>query len=217
MTARHHYPVPAPRLATGLALGLIAFTVAAVLLRRPTAPRPRFDAPPLARARASGGWRHSFVGRTVTVSRPRKDVYDAWRDFMTFPAFMENVESVHVLDETRSRWTINAPGGAAVTLDVRMTEDRPSELIAWETVPDAPVQSSGEVRFADAPGGRGTTISLRLEYDPPLGAIGKAAAKLFQREPAIQARRELKRFKQWMETGEVAISSATTTAASLAN
>jgi len=37
--------------------------------------------------------------------------------------------------------------------------------------------------------------------------IGKAVAKLFQREPAIQARRDLRRFKQLMETGEIATSS----------
>jgi uncharacterized membrane protein len=34
--------------------------------------------------------------------------------------------------------------------------------------------------------------------------IGKLIAKMFQREPAIQARRDLRRFKQLMETGEIA-------------
>ena len=32
---------------------------------------------------------------------------------------------------------------------------------------------------------------------------------MFQREPAIQARRDLRRFKQLMETGEIATSSRT--------
>jgi uncharacterized membrane protein len=32
----------------------------------------------------------------------------------------------------------------------------------------------------------------------------QAIAKMFQREPAIQARRDLRRFKQLMETGEIA-------------
>ena len=39
---------------------------------------------------------------------------------------------------------------------------------------------------------------------PPAGIIGKVIAKMFQREPAIQARRDLRRFKQLMETGEIA-------------
>ncbi len=39
--------------------------------------------------------------------------------------------------------------------------------------------------------------------------VGKLIAKLFQREPAIQARRDLRRFKQLMETGEVATAAST--------
>ena len=48
-----------------------------------------------------------------------------------------------------------------------------------------------------------------IGYDVPGGAIGKFVAKLFQREPAIQARRDLRRFKQYMETGEVSTSART--------
>ena len=53
-------------------------------------------------------------------------------------------------------------------------------------------------------GARGTVIVATIDYDPPGGVIGKVIAKMFQREPAIQARRDLRRFKQLMETGEIA-------------
>jgi uncharacterized membrane protein len=46
-------------------------------------------------------------------------------------------------------------------------------------------------------------VTATLLYDPPVGAVGKLVAKLFQREPNIQTRRELRRFKQLMETGEI--------------
>ena len=62
--------------------------------------------------------------------------------------------------------------------------------------------------FSDAPPGRGTVVQLVMTYSPPAGAIGKLVAKLFQREPAIQARRDLRRFKQLMETGEVTINAS---------
>jgi len=42
-----------------------------------------------------------------------------------------------------------------------------------------------------------------MSYDSPGGAIGRGVAKLLQREPTLQARRDLRRFKQLMETGEV--------------
>jgi uncharacterized membrane protein len=42
-----------------------------------------------------------------------------------------------------------------------------------------------------------------VTYEPPAGKLGKAFAKIFRREPKIQARQELRRFKQLMETGEL--------------
>jgi uncharacterized membrane protein len=47
-------------------------------------------------------------------------------------------------------------------------------------------------------------VTATIAYDPPAGVAGKLVAKLFQREPKIQARRDLRRFKQFMETGEIA-------------
>jgi uncharacterized membrane protein len=47
-----------------------------------------------------------------------------------------------------------------------------------------------------------------MTYNPPGGTVGKMIAKLFQREPAIQARRDLRRFKQLVETGEVTVNAS---------
>ena len=55
----------------------------------------------------------------------------------------------------------------------------------------------------DAAPGRGTMVRLTMRYDPPGGIVGKGIAKLLQREPHIQARRDLRRFKSLLETGEV--------------
>jgi len=46
-------------------------------------------------------------------------------------------------------------------------------------------------------------VTVNIVYDPPVGKLGKAMAKLFGREPNIQARQDLRRFKQLMETGEI--------------
>src|SRR5689334_8156320 len=34
------------------------------------------------------------VGRTVTIGRPRQELYDFWRQFDRLPQFMHNLESV---------------------------------------------------------------------------------------------------------------------------
>ena len=146
--------------------------------------------------------------RAVMINRPRHELYDYWRDFSNLPSFMENVKSVEVLSPTRSQWTIAGPVGAEIDLISEVTEDRPGEYIGWRSSEGSDVDHEGWIAFKDNAFGRGTEVRVFISYDPPAGAIGKVVAKVLQREPRVQARRELRRFKQLMETGEVSTSKA---------
>ena len=150
----------------------------------------------------------TYVGRTVTIGRPRQELYDFWRGFDRLPQFMDNVESVEKLDEQRSRWIIKGPGGHDVEIVSRLVEDVPGEKLAWESEEGSDLDTSGVIEFSDAPPGRGTYVRFLMAYDPPGGAIGRGIAKLMQREPTVQARRDLRRFKQLMETGEVTVNAS---------
>ncbi|CAN7620138.1 SRPBCC family protein [Phenylobacterium sp. LjRoot164] len=153
------------------------------------------------------GWDHAaVVGRSITVNLPREQVYAFWRDFQNFPSFMENIEAVRIEDDRRSHWVVQAPGGDTVEWDALLNEDVPGELIAWSSVEDAEVKNAGRVEFRDAPPGRGTVVTATIAYEAPAGRLGQMIAKLFQEEPKIQARRDLRRLKQFLETGEVATS-----------
>lgn len=161
------------------------------------------DSAPGRTARRSrfGGYR--VVGRTVTINKPRTELFAYWRNFTNLPRFIENIESVRT-EGDRSVWTVSAPAGRSVDVITRIVDERDNELIAWRAAPESDIDTEGRVTFRDAPGGRGTEVAAVIAYRPPGGEIGRLAAKLFQREPAIQARRELKRFKMLMETGEIA-------------
>jgi len=150
----------------------------------------------------------TLTGRTVTINRPRAELFAYWRDFANLASFMDNVERVDVLDAKRSHWVVKAPAGKTVEWDSVITEERDGEFIAWASEEGADVSNSGRIDFRDA-GARGTVVTATILYDPPAGVIGKVIAKMFQREPAIQARRDLRRFKQLMETGEIATSAWT--------
>lgn len=150
----------------------------------------------------------ALVGRTITVNRPREELYAFWRDFRNLARFMENVESVRVDDDRRSHWVVKAPAGKTVEWDSVLTEEEEGRVLAWESVEDADIKNTGRIEFRDAPEGRGTEITATIVYDPPGGDLGKLIAKLFQKEPKIQARRDLRRFKQLMETGEISTSEA---------
>ena len=169
------------------------------------------DAPPhvlRGDAEASVQGDDTFVGRTVTIDRPREEIYEAWRDFTWFPDFMENVEQVQDLGDGRSRWVIKGPAGKDVELVTRIVEDVPGERLAWESEEASDIDTAGILELTDAPPGRGTYVRLLMSYDPPGGAIGRGIAKLLQREPSLQARRDLRRFKQLMETGEVTLNAS---------
>lgn len=152
---------------------------------------------------------NALIGRTVTINRPRLELFAFWRNFANLVRFMDNVDRIDILDDYNSHWVVKAPGGKRVEWDAVITEEQPGEYIAWASRDGADVPNSGRIDFRDAPGGRGTWVTATILYDPPAGIIGKIIAKMFQREPAIQARRDLRRFKQLMETGEVATSART--------
>lgn len=144
-----------------------------------------------------------LVGRSVTIDRPREELYAFWRNFENLPQFMHNILRVTAIDSTHSRWLVAAPVGKSIEWPSIVTVDDPGNLIAWESEEGASIRNSGMVEFKASPEGRGTVVTVTLSYDSPGGALGQLIAKLFHKEPKIQACHDLRRFKQLMETGEV--------------
>jgi uncharacterized membrane protein len=147
--------------------------------------------------------RHIFVRKSVTINRPREEVYRYWRDFGNLPNFMRHLKEVQVDNERLSHWKARGPAGIDVAWDAELTLDHENEMIAWRSLPGAQVENSGEVRFEDAPGGRGTIVRVQLTYRPPAGVLGAAVAKMFGEEPTGQIADDLRRLRSLLETGEV--------------
>ncbi|MEJ7616373.1 MAG: SRPBCC family protein [Pyrinomonadaceae bacterium] len=97
-----------------------------------------------------------------------------------------------------------APVGSTVEWDAEIINEKENELIAWRSLEGADVDNSGSVRFKKAQDGRCTEIKIEIHYTPPGGILGAAFAKLFGEEPQQQVDDDLRRFKQLMETGEIA-------------
>ncbi len=150
----------------------------------------------------------ALSAEAVTINRPARELYDFWRDPTNLVQVMDNIASIKPLSSDRSRWTVKAPAGQTVSWEAVITEDVPGESITWQSAEGADVANSGRIEFKDA-GERGTVVRATIAYDPPGGVIGQLIAKLFQREPRLQSRRDLRRFKQLMETGEIATASRT--------
>lgn len=162
--------------------------------------RPRDDAPITASKTRTGD--RALLAEAVTIARPAAELYDFWRDVANLSSFMENIELVEPIDKHRSRWRVKAPAGKSVEWESVITDEQPGRSLTWQSAEGADVDNSGKVEFIDA-GTRGTIVRAVIAYDPPAGLVGRVVAKLFQREPRLQARRDLHRFKQLMETGEI--------------
>jgi uncharacterized membrane protein len=143
------------------------------------------------------------IRRSVTVGRPREEVWPFVRDLANFPRFAWHVESVTPLGHGRSRWVVRGPGGSRLAWDAVIEAEVENERLSWTSVEGADIRNAGVLGLRDAPGGRGTEVHLRLAYDAPGGKAGQLLAWLFGEEPDVQARDDLGRLKALLETGEM--------------
>jgi uncharacterized membrane protein len=129
--------------------------------------------------------------------------YRMWRDFENLARFMPHLESVTAGPGGQSRWTAVGPLGSRISWNAEIVDDVENERISWRSLPGSQVENRGMVEFR--PGSReGETIAtLRMQYLPPGGAIGKAFATFFGRNPEFAVREDLRRFKSVLEAGEI--------------
>jgi uncharacterized membrane protein len=167
--------------------------------RPPHKAKRRPDMPTLA------GGRGLHVERTVTVERSPDEVYRAWRDLESFPRLLPGyLVSVTPSEAGRTQWVVAGPAGLRASWKAELTADEPGRLLAWRSVSGSSVDIGGSVRFDPAPGGRGTEIKVILTYAPPAGKLGAIAAALTGGGGDRLVREALRRFKQLLETGEIA-------------
>jgi uncharacterized membrane protein len=156
--------------------------------------------------RALGGGAGVNVEESVTINRPIEELYRFWRNLENLPRFMHHLESVERITDTLSRWKAKGPAGKTVEWNAEIINEVPNQVIGWRSIEGSDVVSAGSVNFDDAGHGRGTRVRVRLQYSPPGGKVGAAIARLMGRDPATEIREDLRRFKQLVETGEVASS-----------
>ncbi len=187
----------------GIALGVLG---AGLLYRGATGQCEAYRAFGVNTADGSNGEevaRDVHVEKSITINRTPAELYKFWRDFENLPRFMENLESVTRLDDTRSHWVALGPGGKKIEWDAETYNEKEGELIAWRSLPGSDLTNAGSVHFEPAPDGRGTYLKVTLNYNPPGGKAAALFAKLFGQEPGQLVEHNLKRLKQFIETGEI--------------
>lgn len=142
------------------------------------------------------------IEQTVTIQRSPSELYHFWRQFDNLPRFMDNLESVTVLDDLRSHWVAKGPLGTRVAWDAEIHNEIEDELIAWRSLPGADVDQAGSVHFTPTPDGA-AEVRVVIRYAAPGGRLGEAVAHVVGDDPERQVADDLRRFKQVMEAGAV--------------
>ncbi len=133
------------------------------------------------------------INEFIVVGVPVQTAYNQWTQFEEFPSFMQGVERVEQLDETRLHWVARV-AGKRHEWDAKITEQEPDHRIAWAAVGGK--GNSGTVFFRDL-GDNSCEISLFLAYTPS-GVVEKIGAALGLERRRVRG--DLERFKTLIES-----------------
>jgi uncharacterized membrane protein len=130
--------------------------------------------------------------KTIDVDMPVRTVYDQWTQFAEFPMFMEGVEQVTQIDDTRMHWVAEI-AGARREWDAKIVQQEPDRLISWTSTEGA--TNAGTVSFQPL-GPSSTRVTLELDFEPEglVETIGDKLGFVGRR-----AQGDLERFKEFIE------------------
>jgi uncharacterized membrane protein len=137
--------------------------------------------------------RMSTIEQSVEVNVPVRTAYNQWTQFEDFPHFMEGVEEVKQLTDTRLRWRAEVAGQER-EWEAEIDEQRPDERIAWHAIDGS--TNAGVVTFHRIDDGK-TRVMLQLEFEPDdaLEKTGDVLGLVKRR-----AKGDMERFKEFIES-----------------
>jgi uncharacterized membrane protein len=143
-----------------------------------------------------GGTSPTAVVEEIEVYVPVSRAYNQWTQFEEFPQFMEGVEQVTQLDDTRVHWVANVAGKRA-EWDAKILEQHPDQQISW--ISEDGKKTRGTVTF-ESLGQSRTRVHLSMSYQAEgLAEAAGSAAGLDTR----RVRGDLERFKGLIESRRI--------------
>lgn len=144
---------------------------------------------------------------SVTIQRPAAELYTALQELTCVPRLVEEVKSVSRAMDGRLTWTGAAPAGAdgrPFSAEAELLTDEPPRRFAWRSAAGSAPATAGSVTLRELPFARGTEVKVVVGYIPQQGKAVATLARTLGRDPKTALRIALWRFRQLMETGEIA-------------
>ena len=132
------------------------------------------------------------ISDEIAVDAPLSATYNQWTQFEEFPRFMQGVEEVTQLDDTRLHWVAKI-GGKRAEWDAKILTQEPDKRISWES--EDGKHTRGTVMFEEV-GPTSTRIRLEMTYVPE-GVLEQAGSAVGLDRRRISG--DLQRFKEQIE------------------
>jgi uncharacterized membrane protein len=135
----------------------------------------------------------STIEQSIEVDAPLSTVYNQWTQFEEFPQFMDGVDEVRQIDETRLHWVASF-GGTRHEWDAQITEQHPDERVAWRNTDGK--DNAGVVTFHKI-SDETTRVMVQMDFVPEgiKEKIGDAIGA-----PDRRVKGDLERFKAMIES-----------------
>jgi len=148
---------------------------------------------PLRKKVSLGGTMPTTIDASMEVNTPVSVAYNQWTQFEDFPLFMEGVEHVQQLDDTRLHWVASVAGKKA-EWDAKILEQHPDRQISW--ISEDGKKTRGTVTFEPRGDGKSLVrLSMSYQAEGPVEQLGSAAGL-----DARRVRADLERFKELVES-----------------
>lgn len=152
---------------------------------------------------AASGTTHLHTA--VTVDLPVEEVYGKWRSLENLGKTMHHLESAESLGDDRWHFRARVPKvDMTVEWDAEIVEDREHEHLSWRSTDEADIDHEGVVEFRSRSDGERTEIHVDLLYHPPGAGAGQALGQFLRGLSEQTLKEDVRRFKQYLETGVVA-------------
>ena len=142
---------------------------------------------------------------SFTVDRPVEQVFAFCADFENFPRFIGALKEVRDTGDGRSHWCASTPRGGTIEWSATTTKFVTNSVIGWQSVADAPVETTGLLRFS--PEGRSTCMCVALRYRVVDGTIADALAALMSPRRGHAMEAEIRAISAHLELAIPALSS----------
>ncbi|HEY4358519.1 MAG TPA: SRPBCC family protein [Acidobacteriaceae bacterium] len=140
-----------------------------------------------------------WIRTSVIIQAEAGELHGMWSDVESAPQWQEAIEAVTKTGERTSHWVMKF-GDKTIEWDSEVLADEPGKRIAWRSIGGAS-ENAGEVMFEEAPGGRGTMVTVLQEFR--MGKLASAWETLVGRNPKQAIIENLRHFKALAETGEI--------------